>query len=204
MLKSKKLLFLIPALAVALFSYTFVAQSEKEEALDQVLMQSLSNIHFAPLEINDKFSEKVYKFYIQRLDYNKKFLLQSDFDELKKYEHSIDEDVNAGRFNFFNKSLEIISDRIQEAQTYYKDILSQPIDFTKEETIQLDAEKLNFCKSKDELKDAWRKSMKYQVLAKMGDMLESQEKAKEKSDTVKIKTKEEIQTSQINYYIFFV
>jgi carboxyl-terminal processing protease len=193
MLKSKKLLFLIPALAVALFSYTFVAQSEKEEALDQVSMQSLSNIHFAPLEINDKFSEKVYKFYIQRLDYNKKFLLQSDLDELKKYEHSIDEDVNAGRFNFFNKSLVIISDRIQEAQTYYKDILSQPIDFTKEETIQLDAEKLNFCKSKDELKDAWRKSMKYQVLAKMGDMLESQEKAKEKSDTVKIKTKEEIE-----------
>lgn len=193
MLKSKKLLFLIPALAVALFSYTFVAQSEKEEALDQVLLQSLSNIHFAPLEINDKFSEKVYKFYVQRLDYNKKFLLQSDVEELKKYEHSIDEDVNGGRFNFFNRSLEIITDRIQEAQTYYKDILSQPIDFTKEETIQLDAEKLNFCKSKEELKDAWRKSMKYQVLAKMGDMLESQEKAKEKSDTVKIKTKEEIE-----------
>jgi len=193
MLKSKKLLFLIPALAVALFSYTFVAQSEKEEALDQVLLQSLSNIHFAPLEINDKFSEKVYKFYVQRLDYNKKFLLQSDVEELKKYEHSIDEDVNAGRFNFFNKSMEIITDRIQEAQIYYKDILSQPIDFTKEETIQLDAEKLNFCKSKEELKDAWRKSMKYQVLAKMGDMLESQEKAKEKNDTVKIKTKEEIE-----------
>ncbi|MCK6650802.1 MAG: PDZ domain-containing protein, partial [Bacteroidia bacterium] len=193
MLKTKKLLFFIPVLVVALFSYTYVAQSDKEEALDQILMQSLANIHYSPMEVNDKFSEKVFKFYLQRLDYNKKFLLQSDVDELKKYERSIDDDIMAGRFNFFNKSLEIVSNRIVEAQSYYKDVLAQPIDFSKEETIQLDVEKLNFCKSKDELKDAWRRSMKYQVLAKMADLLDSQEKAREKSDTVKIKTKEEIE-----------
>lgn len=193
MLKTKKLLFFIPVLVVALFSYTYVAQSDKEEALDQILMQSLANIHYSPMEVNDKFSEKVFKFYLQRLDYNKKFLLQSDVDELKKYERSIDDDIMAGRFNFFNKSLEIVSNRIVEAQNYYKDVLAQPIDFSKEETIQLDVEKLNFCKSKDELKDAWRRSMKYQVLAKMADLLDSQEKAREKSDTVKIKTKEEIE-----------
>lgn len=193
MLKTKKLLFFIPVLVIALFSYTYVAQSDKEEALDQILMQSLSNIHYSPMEVNDKFSEKVFKFYLQRLDYNKKFLLQSDVDELRKYERSIDDDIMAGRFNFFNKSLEIVSNRIVEAQSYYKDVLAQPIDFSKEETIQLDVEKTNFCKTKEELKDSWRRSMKYQVLAKIADLLDSQEKAREKSDTVKIKTKEEIE-----------
>lgn len=193
MFKNKKLLYLIPVLSIALFSYTYLAVSEKDEAIDQLLVQSLNSIHYSPMEINDKFSEKVYKLYLQRLDYNKKFLLQSDIDELKKYERSIDEDVNNSRFNFFDKSYEIILKRVNEAQDYYKEILAQPFDFSKDETIQLDPEKLNFCKSKDELKEAWRKTLKYQTLAKMYDMMESQEKAKEKSDTVKIKTKEEIE-----------
>ncbi len=193
MLKSKKLLYLIPVLSIALFSYTFVAQSEKEEALDQILMQSLNNIHFSPLEVNDKFSEKVFKLYMKRLDYNKKFLLQSDVDELKKYDRSIDDDINNARFNFFDKSYDMINQRVDEAKEYYKDILTQPFDFTKDENLQLDPEKLSFCKTKEELKEAWRKTLKYQTLAKMYDLKESQDKAKEKSDTVQIKTLAELE-----------
>ena len=72
--------------ALALLSYTYIAQSEKEEAIDQILMQSLANVHYSPMTMDDAFSEKVYKLYIQRLDYSKKFLLKTDVDELKKYE----------------------------------------------------------------------------------------------------------------------
>jgi carboxyl-terminal processing protease len=193
MLKNKKLLYLIPVLSIALFSFSYYALSEKDEAIDQIIMQSLNNIHYSPLEVNDKFSEKVFKLYMKRLDYNKKFLIQSDVDELKKYDRSIDDDINNARFNFFEKSYEIINKRIDEAKEYYKEILSKPFDFTKDENLQLDPEKLNFCKSKEDLKEAWRKTLKYQTLAKFYDLVENQEKAKEKSDTVKIKSKEELE-----------
>jgi carboxyl-terminal processing protease len=193
MFKMRKLVFLIPVAALALVSYTFVAQSEKEEAIDQILMQSLANVHYSPIEVNDAFSEKVFKLYVQRLDYNKKFLLQSDVDELKKFDHSIDEDINTGRFAFFDKSFEIINSRVDEAQAYYKDILAKPIDFSTEESVELDPEKLSYAKNKEELREAWRKSLKYQVLSRMVEMMDNQEKAKEKSDTVKIKTKDELE-----------
>lgn len=194
MLKNKKILYLIPILSITLFSFSYFILSDKDEAIDQTISVALNNIHYSPLEINDKFSEKVYKLYLKRLDYNKKFLIQSDIDELKKYEKSIDDDFKNSQFNFFEKSYELILKRVAEAQEYYKDILSQPFDFTKDETIQLDPEKLNFCKSKEELKEAWRKTLKYQTLAKIYDLTEEQEKAREKSDTVKIKSKEEIET----------
>src|SRR4051812_45319570 len=192
MTKRRKLLLLVPIAAMAVVSLAYTLQSDKEEAIDQMLMQSLKNVHYSPMEMNDAFSEKVFKVYLERLDYSKKFLLQSDVDELKKFNHSIDEDINNGTFAFFDRSYDLVNSRIDEAQVYYKDILSTPFDFSKDEDLQLDAEKLNFSKSKDDLKEAWRKSLKYQVLAKVYDAMDTQDKAKEKSDTVKIKTREEL------------
>lgn len=190
---NKKLLLLIPVAAIAAFSYSYKVQSDKDEAIDQILMQSLNNVHYSPLALNDDFSEKVFKLYMQRLDYNKKFLLQADVNELKKFNHSIDDEITAGRFGFFDKSCDIINKRIDEAQAYYKDILSKPFDFSQDEDIQLDEEKLSYAKNPEELKEAWRKSLKYQTLARMVEMMDNQDKAREKSDTVKIRSKEELE-----------
>jgi carboxyl-terminal processing protease len=190
---NKKLLLLIPVAAIAAFSYSYKVQADKDEAIDQILMQSLNNVHYSPMTVNDEFSEKVFKLYLQRLDYNKKFLLQEDVDELKKLDHSIDDDINSGHFTFFDKSFDIITKRVDEAQAYYKEILNKPFDFTKDEEVQLDEEKLNYAKNRDDLKEAWRKSLKYQVLARMVELGDNQTKAREKSDTVKIKSKEELE-----------
>ena len=193
MFKNKKYLLLLPIAIIGFASYTYIVTSEKESAIDQAMMQNLKVLHYAPKDINDDFSEKVFNLYMKRLDGGKKFLIQPDVDELKKMNHSIDEDINMGTFTFFDKSLEIINSRIEEAKTYYTDILSQPFDFTKDETVETDGEKLRFSKSKEDLKDAWRKSMKYAVLAKISEMMDAQDKAKEKSDTVKIKSKDELE-----------
>lgn len=194
MSKSKKLLFLLPLTAIALASYTYINHpvsppvvSEKEEAIDQILMQSLKQVHYSPMEVDDSFSEKVFKLYLERLDYSKKFLIQPDVEELKKYNHTIDDDINKGQFNFFDKSVEIINKRVEEAKTYYTDILDKPFDFTKNDSLQLDPEKLNFSKDEKELKEAWYKTLKYQTLVQITDMTENQEKAKQRNDTAKTK-----------------
>jgi carboxyl-terminal processing protease len=192
MFKSKKIFLFIPLIIVILSAACFV-KSDKEEAIDQMLMQSLNSLHYSPKKVDDDFSEKVFKLYLQRLDYNKKFLIQSDVDELKKFNHSIDEDINAGKFTFFDKSFDIINKRVDEAKSYYTEILSQPFDFTKDETLEVDAEKLPYAKDRASLKEEWRKSLKYQTLVRVVEMMDNQEKAKEKSDTVKIKTKEELE-----------
>lgn len=193
MFKSKKLLFLIPVAAIALVSYTYSIQNDKEEAIDQIIMQSLNASHYSPQVVNDDFSEKVLKLYSHRLDYNKKFLIQDDLIELKKFEHLIDDDINTGKFTFFDKSLELIDNRIDEAQAYYKEILDHPFDFTLEENLELDAEKVNYAINQAELKEDWRKYLKYQTLSRITEMMDSQEKAKEKSDTVKIKSLVELE-----------
>ena len=188
MLKKKFLLLLVPVAALAFFSYTAISQSEKEVTIDQFLVQLISTAHYAPKEINDDFSKKVYTHYIERLDYNKKFMIQEDIDNLKTFELTIDDDLNNGTFTFFNQSFDIINKRIEEAKEYYTKILKKPFDFTLEENIELDTDKRSYAQTKKELKDSWRKSLKYQTLSRIADMDEAQIKKKEKSDTIKIKS----------------
>jgi carboxyl-terminal processing protease len=199
MIKNKKLfLLLLPVTALALISYSYIAKSSKEEATEKYLLQSLNTFHFSPQKVNDDFSEKVFKQYIQYIDFNKKFLIQPDIEELKQFEHTIDDDINDGNFEFFEKSLDIIGNRIGEAEVYYKTILSSPFDFNINESVEQSADKLNFAKDSTELKEQWRKYLKLQVLSRVVDMKEEQEKAKEKSDTVKIKSVQELEEDARN------
>lgn len=194
---SKKIVWLLPVAAVALASYTYInypAASEKEEAIDQILMQSLAQVHYSPMIVNDDFSQKVFNIYLERLDYSKRFLIEPDVAELKKFERSIDDDITTGHFNFFNKSVQIIEKRIEEAKGYYTEILDKPFDFNAMDSLQLDPEKISFSKNQTDLKESWRKLLKYQTLVQMTEMMERQEKAREKSDTVKLKTREELET----------
>lgn len=50
----------------------------------------------------------------------------------------------------------MIQERVEEARNYYQVILAEPFDFVKEEFIELDAKKTNFCATKEELKTLGR------------------------------------------------
>ena len=54
--------------------------------------------------------------------------------------------------------------RIEEVQGFYGDLLSQPFDYKKPETLQLDPEKRTYASGKAELKELWRKLLKNQTL----------------------------------------
>lgn len=189
MLQNKKFLF-IPVLALLLLSYSYSEQGnlKKEEALDQILVQGLSTFHFQPLDLDDSLSDKVFDSYLQYIDFNKKFLLQSDVDKLMKYHYTVDDDIKNGTFTFFNASIEIIDKRILEAEAYYMQILDRPFKFKCDETVELDADKRSYAKNKKELKAAWKEGLKYQALTRIVSAQNSQEEAHEKNDTVTLKS----------------
>ena len=156
----------------------------KDEVLRQVIVSGLNSTHFKPQDVDDDFSKKVFKLYLERLDFNKRFLVKEDVDKLKKYESKIDDDIRNKTFDFFNLSAELIEKRVKESETLYKEILATPFDFNKDESIELDPEKSSWPADKAAQKEVWRKYMKYQALVRLNEMMETQERAKEKGDTV--------------------
>lgn len=170
------------ALIVAFKTYSDT-QKDKEKIISELVINGLKYAHYNNNQIDDDFSKRVYNSYIEGLDYTKKFLLQEDVDQLKKYETLLDDELLTGNNTFIDLSNKLITQRTEEAEKYYTEILSKPFDFTKKEDIELDDKKNEFASNASELKDSWRKSLKYQVLFEVNTQLEIQKKAKEKNDT---------------------
>ncbi|HXC07191.1 MAG TPA: PDZ domain-containing protein, partial [Bacteroidia bacterium] len=166
----------------------FQGPPTKDEVIEDMLIQNLNATHFKPQELNDSFSVHVFNLYLKRLDYTRKILLKEDVDALSKYKYKIDDLVKKNSLEFFDLSLDLITKRTKEDQEYYREILSKPFsisgEFTKDENVELDPEKIPFASGKKELKEAWRKYLKYQILFRINEMMNDQEKAIEKKDSV--------------------
>jgi len=167
---------------------------KKNAVLIKLILQGLSRSHYQLIEVNDAFSAKVFDLYLERLDFNKRFLTQSDVEQLKKYKYMIDDEAKNGTYKFFNRSVEIINNRIKETETYYKDILAHPFNFEIDETIELNIEKITWVKDAAELKERWRKSTKFQALSRLTNQLQIQQTALANNDTtIQIKSFETLE-----------
>lgn len=165
----------------------------RRDLLLKVISFAVNSGHYQPGDINDKFSEKAFSLYIERIDYAKRFLLQEDVDELAKYKKELDDAMRDINFEFLDKSVVILDDRTMEAKDYYAEILNKPFDFELEEDYEFDADEIEFVKTQQDLKERWRKSLKYETLARLYDLSEEQNEAAEKSDTVTIKSFAELE-----------
>ncbi|TAH05099.1 MAG: tail-specific protease [Sphingobacteriales bacterium] len=198
MFSRRSLPFLLLVLGAAVFigfrsmgNHTTNPPSKYERILHsvgEVLMQG----HYSPKEINDQFSKDIFKKYVVALDQDKSIFLATDIEELKKYETKIDDEVLGAPVAFVPAISTIFTKRVPQAEAIAKEFLSKPFDFSKDESLMVDPDKRDFVKSEAELKEFWRKRLKYLVLDRYVDLLENQEKSKGKEGFVK-KTNEELE-----------
>ncbi|MCB0836951.1 MAG: carboxy terminal-processing peptidase [Bacteroidetes bacterium] len=177
----KNKLLISGSIIAALFlfsSYTYYSDDEdKSEVLIKLMMQGMEYYHYQPPAINDGFSEEVFDLYLKKLDYNKRFLTKRDVDNLYKSRHHLDDELKVGSFEFFDLAFNIYNSRIKEAESYYREILNRPFDFSEKEYLETDFEKMDYPRDEAEIKERWRKALKYQTLSRLVNMIEKQDKA---------------------------
>jgi len=154
---------------------------QKEAILMQTIMAGLEQLHYAPQDINDNFSNEVFDLYLERIDGNKRWLTQPDIDKLSVYKDQLDNQAKNGTFEFLNVAQESLSKSLEKTKFFYQEILAEPFDFTGNETIELDGEKKAYAKNDAELRTYWEKAMKYETLTRLVNKIEAQEKAKNKT-----------------------
>ncbi|HRG58313.1 MAG TPA: carboxy terminal-processing peptidase [Bacteroidia bacterium] len=185
-----RILFLstLGVISISCFMCSFLPGTEPSKDKTVITENVMSNLlqmgHFKPRALDDKFSEDVYDLYLKRIDINKKFLLMSDVNELKQMRLQIDDQLKNDKFDFFNRCNEILNKRYAEVESFYKELLKEPFDFTSEEKIETEAKKLNYASDSKAQREEWRKLFKYQTLVRMSEAIESQEKALLKKDSL--------------------
>ena len=164
----------------------------KYEQILKLVGEMLSQAHFNPQDINDAFSKKVFKKFISSLDQDKNMFLQSDMDALVKYETKIDDEIKGSPVEFFLAAGKVFNTRMEAVAVLNNEILATPFDFTVDEEVVLDGDKLNFSTTEMEKKDRWRKKLKFMTLERYVDLLDIREKNKGKEGFV-VKTDAELE-----------
>jgi carboxyl-terminal processing protease len=145
----------------------------------------LEDVHYSPKAIDDKFSKEVFTKYLSEVDNEKDILLKTDIEALNKYETKIDDEIlGKSPIQFEPAVVATLKKRIPETESIYKEILLHPFDFSKEETINEDYDKMDFPKNEAERKETWRKRLKYIALERYADLVDQQEASKGKADFV--------------------
>jgi len=167
-------------------------EPNKDRLLVDLVSYVLDKLHYDPKIINDDFSIKVYDEFIEAIDSQKRFLLESDIEMLSKYRLSIDDQINSSDITFFNTAYDALINRISEVEEFYEEILDEPFNFNIDEEINLDYENLNYATNLNDLKNLWRKRLKLSALDAYAAKKEIND---DKSDSEKsqIKTDEEIE-----------
>ncbi len=190
MKRNYKVILLITVLSAVLWSFIPTEKKsdpEKDKLLLELLTMVLERGHYSPVAMDDAFSKKVYAKYLEGIDPTKRFFLQSDIEEFSKFELQIDDMIKRKDLTFFNLTNSRLLQRMQESRGIYEQVLASPFDFTSNENINVDYEKLPYAKSKKELTDRWRKQLKLQALSSITDKqkLEEDKKAKDANYTAK-------------------
>jgi carboxyl-terminal processing protease len=157
----------------------------KYEKILHNIGEMLSQIHYSPKKIDDNFSKEIFKKYLaDKIDQQKNIFLQSDITQLKKFETRLDDEILGGPVEFVPAVSNIYKKRILESEQYYKEALSKPFDFTKEESVNFDPDHINYPATAEDKKETWRKRMKFLVLERYADLRDQREKNKGKEAQV--------------------
>ena len=129
------------------------------------IVNELRRNHYYPRrKIDDSVSAQVFDKYLDRLDSDRAYFLASDVQALdEKYRFSLDEALKQGdlepAFEIFNLFQERLIDRLEyvlEAVDHGLDTL----DFTVDESLEIDRENAPWPRDREEMDELWRKRIK--------------------------------------------
>jgi carboxyl-terminal processing protease len=142
--------------------------------------EMIAEIHYSPRPIDDSFSSEVFRKYLNGIDPEKKILMQSDINSLRRFQYTIDDEINGkAPVQFAQAVNDIYRKRLQESEALYKEILSHPFDYAKDEYVDLNDDRLDFPKNDAERKEGLRLRLKFLALEKYSELLDQAKNGKD-------------------------
>lgn len=184
-------LFVVSVSALILIgsSSSDIDNPDKDKLLIEVISYVMQRGHYDPKDIDDTFSEHVFDNYIQGIDGQHRFFLQSDINNFKRYRDEIDDQIKEADVSFFNLTYDRLLIRMGQVKEFYGELLNDPFDFSLKDSINLNFEEIPYARTLNGLKELWRKRFKLSTLEYYSDLVEQQNFEIEKDSTHQIKSK---------------
>ena len=184
-------LFVLSVFALILIGSSSVEEEnpDKDKLLIEVISYVMQRGHYDPKDIDNTFSEHVFDNFIQGIDGQHRFFLQSDINNLKRFRYEIDDQIKKADVSFFNMTYDKLLTRMGQVKEFYSELLNDPFDFSIKDSINLNFEELPYARTLNGLKELWRKRFKLSTLEYYSDLVEQQDYEIENDSTYQIKSK---------------
>ena len=156
---------LVTALAAPAWGLIEYSDGQRETIVE--LIDQLQERHYAKLKYDDRLSSQHLDGYIDSLDRNKMFFIESDIEEFEQYRTVMDDQLPSGQLDagyvIFNRFQQRLEERLQSLMDTLPEFVAG-LDFTRDENYVLDADDRWWAKTPEELNERWRKQVKNEVL----------------------------------------
>tara|TARA_B100002019_G_scaffold97904_1_gene84282 strand:+ start:1513 stop:3633 length:2121 start_codon:yes stop_codon:yes gene_type:complete len=167
--------FLLVLLFLTLSSFfDFNQNNEKDKLLIEIISYVIERGHFDPKNIDNEFSENMFKEFIENMDGQHRFFLSSDIGNFKKYKYDLDDEIINSKTTFFDLVYNKLIQRQEIVKNFYEEILNKPFSFNEDEIISLDYKNAPYPSTLNDLKFLWRKRLKLSTLSIYVDKKEDQ------------------------------
>ena len=167
---------LLVAVFVAIASCSFTTKKfdnpEKDKLLIDLITYVLEKGHYSPKDMDDAFSRNIYKNFIDGADPLKRYFLNSDIEEFKKYETAIDDQIKIKDVTFFKLVYTRLTERINQIEKIYPRILELPFNYSIDEELNVDYDKITYPNNIKALENRWRKQLKFTTISNYYDLIE--------------------------------
>ena len=170
-------------------SSKLVDNPDKDKLLIEVITYVMERGHYDPKDINDDFSEHVFNSYIEGIDGQRRFFLQSDINNFRRFKSEIDDQIRMSDISFFNLTYDRLMARMSQVKSFYSELLDEPFDFSIKDSINLKFEEIPYAKTLNGLKDLWRKRFKLSTLEYFSDLVDQEDFEIEKDSTYQVKSR---------------
>jgi carboxyl-terminal processing protease len=175
------------AAVMAVLVFCSNKQSNANEPLLIRLTDAMSEQHYAPLKLDDKFSEMVYENLLNNLDDDKHFFTQEDILKLSVFKKSIDDQIKVGRYDFLDSAWSILMMRLNVLEPLIEKELSSPLNYKSNQSYLLENKVVKYKPDLEALKTDWKNWLQFQTIDRLYRKIEDQENVKQKKDSAIVK-----------------
>lgn len=187
-MRTVRLFIFVCSIILSLSFNVLINNPDKDKLLIEVITYVMERGHFNPKKIDDTFSQNVFRNYINEIDGQHRFFLQSDINNFKRYQKEIDDQIKSSQISFFNLTYNRLISRIKQVEGFYEELLLTPFDFSVKDSINLNFESLPYAQTLNGLKKIWRKRFKLSTLEYYSSLKEEQISNFTKDSTYQIKS----------------
>lgn len=168
---------MVTLVATTIFAHQAAEPRAAASKTAMLVCKMIEQSHISHVKINDEISVKLFNRYLELLDPRKLYFSQADVDALGQDRARLGEKMKAGNVDFAFKAFDLFFQRVKERNLLAEGLVDAKHDFTKDEGMVIDAEKIPWAKTDSELQERWRKQVKYELLSlKLEDTADAEAK----------------------------